>query len=75
MMKLERKDKSITTFEELSIGDVYKDEDGYICIKTKEGDGDNSLTYEWAGVGGWSTTSETSIAEVTPMKATLTVED
>lgn len=74
MMKLERKDEIQVTFEDLSIGDVYKDEDGFICIKIKDGPGDNSLTYGWQGTSGWSTTSEISHAEVTPLKATLTVE-
>lgn len=75
MMKLERRNKNSMTFEDLSIGDVYKDGDGYICIKVKEGEGENSLIYGGSGVDGWSTTYEVSSAEVTLMKAVLTIED
>ena len=75
MMTVERKEapKRTTTFDALPIGEVYRDEEGFIAIKVSNKEDDNCLTLGWVSENVWSTTSETSSAEVTPLKATLTV--
>lgn len=75
MMTVERKEapKRTTTFEALPIGEVYRDEEGYIAIKISDKENDNCLTLGWINENAWTTTSESSDAEVTPLKATLTV--
>ena len=75
MMTVERKEapKRTTTFDALPIGEVYRDEEGFIAIKVSNKEDDNCLTLGWVSENVWSTTSETSSAEVIPLKATLTV--
>lgn len=72
MMTVERKDKLTVKFASLEVGDVYKDEAGRICIKLNNDDTFNSLTF---GINGdtWEVTSEYLYAEITPLKAKLTV--
>lgn len=75
MMKVERKEtpKRTITFEALPIGEVYRDEDGFIAIKVNNNEGDNCLTLGWLTEGEWTLASENRSAELTPLKATLTV--
>ena len=75
MLTVERKEapKRTTTFDALLIGEVYRDEEGFITIKVSDKEDDNCLTLGWVSENVWATTSETSSAEVTPLKATLTV--
>lgn len=61
-------------FEDLRIGDVYKDEEGYICIKVSDGCVDNNLTYEYNEEGEWEPTSEDFHVEVTPIEAELIIK-
>lgn len=72
MITVERKDKLIVKFASLSVGDVYRDEAGRICIKLSDNDTFNSLTF---GINGdtWEVTSEYLYEEITPLKAKLTV--
>lgn len=72
MMIIERQDKPAIKFASLSVGDVYRDEAGRICIKLSDNDTFNSLTF---GVDEdiWTVTSEYLYAEITPLKAKLTV--
>lgn len=78
MMKVERKDneKKTVFFEDLEVGDVYRDSDGFICIKVsaKEDNAEcNALTCGWIEENHWEPTWETYGTEVTPLNATLTV--
>ena len=74
-MTVERKEapKRTTTFENLPIGEVYRDEEGYIAIKVNNNEENNCLTLGWLTEAEWSLTSESWSAELTPLKATLTV--
>ena len=75
MLTVERKEapKRTTTFENLPIGEVYRDEDGYIAIKVSNNDKENCLTWEWDSENEWALTAESLSTEVTPLKANLTV--
>lgn len=75
MMTVERKEapKRTTTFENLPAGEVYRDEEGFISIKVNDNETANCLTLGWLRENEWTATSESSNAEVTPLKATLTV--
>ena len=75
MLTVERKDtpKRTIRFEDLPIGEVYRDEEGFIAMKLNNNGQDNSLTFEWSCHEEWEVTSENLLAEVTPLKATLTV--
>lgn len=75
MMTVERKEapKRTTTFENLPIGEVYRDEEGFIAIKVNDKENDNCLTLGWYNENEWAATSENLNAEVTPLKANLTV--
>lgn len=61
-------------FNDLCIGDVYKDEDGHICVKVSDDCEDNNLTYEYNEKDGWELTSESSYAKVTPIDAELVIK-
>ena len=76
MMKVIKQEKAlkIVYFKDLCIGDVYKDEDGYICIKVSDDCKDNNLTYEYDGQDGWELTSETPFVKVTPIDAELVIK-
>ena len=76
MMTVEKRKeapKRTTTFENLPIGEVYRDEEGYITIKVSDNEDDNCLTLGWISENVWAVTSENRNTEVTPLKATLTV--
>lgn len=77
MLTVERKEapKRTTKFKNLPTGEVYRDEDGYIAIKVNNNEADNCLTLGWDRENEWCSTSESLSAEVTPLKATLTVWD
>ena len=70
MLTVERKEapKRTTTFENLPIGEVYRDEEGFISIKVSNKKDDNCLTLGWISENEWRSTSESSNAEVTPSK-------
>lgn len=75
MMTVERKINPYTTmFEDLPLGEVYRDEDGCLAIKVSNKEEGNCLTLGWPNGGNeWSLTTESLDTEVTPLKATLTV--
>lgn len=75
MMTVERKEapKRTTTFENLPTGEVYRDEEGCISIKVNNSETANCLTFGWFNENVWAVISENLDAEVTPLKATLTV--
>ena len=77
MMKVIKQEKSpkIIHFEDLHIGDVYRDEEGCICIKTSNNREDNNLTYGYdERPDEWEITSEGFNAEVTPIDAELVIK-
>ena len=77
MIKVIRNDLLSKTihFEDLQIGDIYKDEEGLVCIKvSNDMENENALTYEWNEVGKWVLTFEASCAEVTPIEADLIIK-
>ena len=59
-------------FEELSIGQVYEDRDGVLCIKTGNGDFENNCI----ALSGkeWESFRENPTNKVTPLTATLEIE-
>lgn len=63
-------------FEDLKVGDIYRDEDGLICIKTSNDDRAeyNSLTYGYIEVGCWEPTFESFNVEVFPIDADLVIK-
>lgn len=75
MLTVERKDaaKRTVEFQTLPIGEVYRDEEGYIAIKISNKDKDNCLTLGWDCEKKWSLTGESLSTQVTPLDATLTV--
>ena len=76
MMKVINQEKALKTvcFKDLCIGDVYKDEDGHICVKVSDDCENNNLTYEYDGQDEWELTSEASFAKVTPIDAELVIK-
>ena len=77
MMKVIRQENSpkIIHFDDLHIGDVYRDEVGCICIKISDNCVDNSLTYGYdERPDEWGVTSEDFNAEVTPIEAELVIK-
>ena len=59
-------------FRELSIGQVYEDAVGLICIKTYNEDTQhNCVTFI---NGKWNASIEDTMEEVTPLNTTLTIE-
>lgn len=58
-------------FKDLGIGDCYRDGDGLLCIKTSA----SHCIFINDGGQIWSETTEKSEALVTPVKATLTIEE
>lgn len=69
-------EKKIVVFGDLKIGDIYRDEDGLICIKTSNKDNGefNSLTYEYTEVGCWEPTFESFGVKVFPIDADLVIK-
>lgn len=61
-------------FGDLSVGDIYKDESGYICLKTSNKNVDNCIIYEWSEEFTWDSGSESLSAEVTPLEADLVIK-
>lgn len=78
MMKvIEQKIKKKTVlFEDLEIGDVYRDEVGFVCIKISNKDDEeyNSLICGWAEEGHWSPIFESDNTEVEPLEADLVIK-
>ena len=71
-----KKSLKVVHFEDLCVGDVYRDRNGYLCIKINDDYDNNNLTYGFENQGGgWATTGEDALAEVTPLKATLTISE
>lgn len=67
--------KKAVLFEDLKIGDVYRDKNGLICIKVSNSEAeDNSLTYGWGTAGEWKLTIEEYNAEVEPLEADLVIK-
>ena len=59
-------------FEDLSIGDVYEDKRGIICIKTDDGYSENNcISFT---MGQWESAVEGSVTKVLPLKTTLLIE-
>lgn len=76
MMTVEKRinnEKNIVKFKDLSIGDVYKDPMGRICIKVTETSQGNSFTCGWVEENRWGLAYEGLDEEVTPLKAKLIV--
>lgn len=61
-------------FEDLHVGDIYKDEDGYICLKTSYKGVDNCIIYGGSEECTWESGFETASAEVTPLEADLVIK-
>ena len=67
-----RAKNSTVTFEKLSIGQVYEDAEGIICIKTNDiGFDDNCIS---CVNGAWESGTETLSTKVIPLKTTLLIE-
>ena len=59
-------------FEELKVGDVYEDKEGFVCIKTHEDDiSHNCICFV---NGEWEVNLEGLGAEVRPLKTCLEIE-
>ena len=72
VIKDTRAKNSQVNFEDLPIGQVYEDGEGFICIKTGSGDiDDNCICYI---VNGWEVNTESMATKVTPLKTTLLIE-
>lgn len=77
MNVIEQKTEEKTVlFEDLEVGDIYRDEDGLICIKTSDKDSAeyNSLTYGYIEVDRWEPTFESFGVRVTPIEADLVIK-
>ena len=76
MNVIDKTEKKTIFFEDLEIGDVYRDDEGFICIKiNNKDDGEsNSLTYGWTEEGRWEPTFETYGTEVEPIEADLVIK-
>lgn len=77
MNVIEQKTEEKTVlFEDLKVGDIYRDEDGLICIKTSDKDSAeyNSLTYGYIEVDRWEPTFESFGVRVTPIEADLVIK-
>ena len=59
-------------FEELSIGQVYEDRDGVLCIKTNDNDNENNCICFVCGE--WEANCECLATTVIPLTATLEIE-
>jgi hypothetical protein len=64
-------------FADLPIGYTYRDEDGYLCIKTNHDENDCSTPNCIAFLNGsfWEPNVEGMNKLVTPVEATLTLEE
>lgn len=79
MMKVieQKMEKKTALFEDLKIGDVYRDENGLVCIKVSNKDRStecNSLTYAMTEEGHWERTFEAYDAEVEPLETDLVIK-
>ena len=62
----------LVSFEDLSVGQVYEDKDGIICIKTcDEYSENNCISFV---MGKWESAVEGSVTKVFPLKTTLLIE-
>lgn len=69
-------EENTVLFDDLKVGDIYRDDDGLICIKISDKNSVefNSLTYEWSEEGCWEPTFESFGARVTPIEADLVIK-
>lgn len=76
MNVIDKAEKKAIVFEDLKIGDVYRDSDGLICIKVStDCDAEyNALTYGYIEVDRWEPTFEVFNAEVFPVEADLIIK-
>lgn len=77
MLKVIEQENSpkIIHFDDLRIGDVYRDTEGCICIKISDDCVDNSLTYSYdERPNEWEVTSEDFSAEVILIDAELVIK-
>ena len=65
----------VVKFEDLSIGDVYKDEDGMVCIKTSTQFKDGTPNTIYCRGEEWVTGYEYRSAEVIPLNAELVINN
>lgn len=67
-----RTKNNLVSFEDLSVGQVYEDKDGIICIKTSdEYTENNCISFV---MGKWEMSVESSVAKTLPLKTTLLIE-